>query len=239
LPQPPHRRRHRADLAVENALMPRFSIIGIYYQGVHPPEIYRRGVEGVLAQTFHDYELLVYHDGPLLHEVPEVAGADGRPIKVRPTTVRHNDWGHSLRDLGIREAAGDYIVLHNLDNVLHPTLLEKLEAESRRPAYLKNQQGQVVDTDNILIFPILYHDMQRYMQTWLRLPKGSGARMIFTGNPPVFGMIDCMQLVMKRGLWLAEGGWADKSEASDGVMYPKLCAKYGYRNLHEVLGEHH
>jgi hypothetical protein len=48
-----------------------------------------------------------------------------------------------------------------------------------------------------------------------------------------------MQLVMKRQLWLDEGGWYDKSELSDGAMYEKFAAKYGYRTVGGVLGEHH
>lgn len=220
---------------------PRFTIIGIYYQPVHPPEIFRRGVGSLLAQTFKDHELLIYHDGPLTAEVPDVGG---HKVEVRCTEKRHNDWGHTLRDGGIREAAGDYVLFFNLDNILYPNCLEVLDAESRRPPRLFSnhpQTGQkvAVDTDNILIFPIVYHDMQRYMQAWLRLPKDSGCHMIFTGNPPIFGQIDCMQLVMKRQLWLSEGGWHDKSEASDGVMYPQLCAKYGYRGVGPVLGEHY
>lgn len=216
--------------------MPRFTIIGIYYQPSHPAEVFARGIRSVRNQTFKDYELLVYHDGPLQGAVPEV---DGGGVDVRCTPTRHNDWGHSLRDRGIREATGDYILFHNLDNVLYPDLLQALDDETKRPPRLFGQNGQPIETDNILIFPILYHDLARFMQAWLRLPAGSGAKMIMTGNPPVFGLIDCMQLVMKRQLWLAEGGWRDKSEASDGVMYPQFCQKYGYRNLAQILGEHH
>jgi hypothetical protein len=50
--------------------------------------------------------------------------------------------------------------------------------------------------------------------------------------------IDCMQLVMKRELWLAEGGWRDKSERGDGEMYQQFTQKYGYRQVGPVLGEH-
>jgi glycosyltransferase involved in cell wall biosynthesis len=216
--------------------MPRFSIIVIYYQGSHAPEIFSRGVGSILAQTLTDYEMLVYHDGPTSSPVPEV---NGRAIEVRCTEVRHNNWGHSLRDRGIREATGEYILLFNADNVLYPNCLERLQAASVRAPVLLNQNRAVLDTDNILIYPVIYHDMARFMQGWLRLPAGSGQQMIFTGNPPVFGQIDCMQLVMKRQLWLNEGGWRDKSEASDGVMYPQFCAKYGYRGLGEILGEHY
>jgi hypothetical protein len=60
-----------------------------------------------------------------------------------------------------------------------------------------------------------------------------------TGNPPLYSYIDCLQLVMKRSLWLAEGGWYDKRETSDGLMYEKFANKYGYRNVAAILGEHY
>ena len=36
-----------------------------------------------------------------------------------------------------------------------------------------------------------------------------------------------------------EGGWRDKSENSNGVMYEQFCRKYGYRTCGPILGEHH
>jgi hypothetical protein len=54
----------------------------------------------------------------------------------------------------------------------------------------------------------------------------------------VYQNIDAMQLVMKRSLWLAEGGWHDKREDGDGRMYEAFAKKYGYRTVGPVLGEH-
>ena len=47
-----------------------------------------------------------------------------------------------------------------------------------------------------------------------------------------------MQLVMKRSLWLAEGGWSDKCMNADGILYERFAAKYRYRTVGPVLGEH-
>src|SRR5437588_72168 len=131
------------------AHMPLFSIIVVHFQGTISRDVYLRGINSIQQQTFSDYELLVYHDGPLL------------------------------------------------------------------------------DTDNVIVFPIILNDHQRYMHSLFRLP-GSGYKVIVTGNPPLFSYIDCMQLVMKRELWLKEGGWYDKRETSDGLMYEKFAVKYGY-----------
>src|SRR5687768_14120246 len=97
---------------------PLFSIVVVHYQGTVPHDIFLRGIESLRSQTFRDHEILVYHDGPLLE--PDVA----TPVPIRPTEKRFNDWGHSLRDIGIREARGEYILHFNADNILYPVALE-------------------------------------------------------------------------------------------------------------------
>jgi hypothetical protein len=213
--------------------MPLFSIIVVHYQGVIPREIFARGIASLQAQTFRDFEILCYHDGPLLEpDAPQ-------PVPIRPTPTRYNDYGHSLRDIGIRQASGDYIVHFNADNILYPNALETIAAEIRRPSVLFRENDRVaVDTDNIIVFPVVMHDMQCFFDTAVRLSKGSGRSCILTGNPPALGFIDCMQLVMKRSLWLAEGGWRVKHPVADGEMYPEFCRKFGYRAVGPVLGEH-
>ncbi len=220
--------------------MPRFSVIAVHYQPTQTDEIFRRGIGSVLSQTFTDFELLIYHDGPLARPVPEVGG---KVPEVRCTGQRHNDWGHTLRDRGIRDATGDYLLFFNADNILYPQCLAELERESRRP-YRHRENARILDTDHILIFPIVCNDAYLFIAPDGRMalkPMGanSGEAFLMTGNPPLYGNIDCMQLVMKRSHWLAEGGWKDKSANSDGVMYPKFCQKYGYRTLTRVLGEHY
>jgi len=61
-----------------------------------------------------------------------------------------------------------------------------------------------------------------------------------TGAPTMLYNIDCMQLVMKRSLWLKYGGWYDKSETSDGVMYSRFVEenKSKTRYISEFIGLH-
>lgn len=211
---------------------PRFSIVVVHYQGANPRDVYLRGVNSLLAQTFRDFEVLCYHDGPLLD--PDAPS----PVPIRCTQRRHNDYGHSLRDRGIREATGEYILHFNADNVLYPDALEAIDATLRRESVMFTTTGAPLDTDNIAIFPIVLQDHQ-YFTGLVRGPKGSGIGVVLSGVPPVHGLIDCMQLVMKRSLWLAEGGWTDRRPEGDGRMYEKFAAKYGYRTVAKVLGEHH
>ena len=212
---------------------PLFSIIVVHYQGTVPHDTFLRGIASLHAQTFADCEILCYHDGPLLQ--PELA----TPVPIHPTETRFNDHGHSLRDIGIRAASGEYIVHFNADNILYPDALEQIAREIARPPRLLGPDKKPIDTDNIIIFPI---KMFGLLRVWPQVAQYRGKAdwfEILNGNPPFVRNIDCMQLVMKRQLWLDEGGWYDKSEQSDGVMYEKFAGKYGYRTVGGVLGEHH
>ena len=35
--------------------------------------------------------------------------------------------------------------------------------------------------------------------------------------------------MIRRDLWLAEGGWHDRSHSADGKMIQAMIAQYGYR----------
>ena len=219
------------------AAAPLFSIIVVHFQGTVPHERFLRGIASLHAQTFRDFEILCYHDGPLLQ--PELES----PVPIHATPQRFNDFGHSLRDLGIREAAGEYIVHFNADNILYPDALQEIANEiARRPRIFgPPPERRVVDANDIIIFPIKMFGLQRVWQYLVQFKNDPPPLWfeILTGNPPVKQNIDAMQLVMKRSLWLAEGGWSDKSEASDGNLYARFAEKYGYRTVGPVLGEHH
>ena len=212
--------------------MPLFSIIVVHYQGVNSHDIFMRGYNSLAAQTFKDFEILCYHDGPLLDTGVQF------PLPVTCTPQRHNDWGHSLRHAGILAATGDYILHFNADNILYPNALDELAAEIKRAPRLVQKTGQVLDTNDMVIFPIKMWNLIKFRDiTWQR--KGVPEfYTILTGIPPILQYIDCMQLVMKRNLWLAEGGWYDRRELGDGYMYQSFAAKYGYRTVGPVLGEH-
>jgi hypothetical protein len=211
--------------------MPKFSIIAPHYQGAVSHKRYTRGIASVQSQTFTDYELLVYHDGPLLDRRLPLG------VPVRETAERANDYGHSLRDLGIREATGEYVLFFNPDNVLYPFALEHIDRELDRASRIFDEDGRCLDGPDVVIFPILMRGVQVAHKRLCRWDDPS-IYTIFTGVPVKLHQIDCMQLVMRRELWLAEGGWSDRSHDGDGVMYERFAEKYGYRTVPEVLGEH-
>jgi hypothetical protein len=160
------------------------------------------------------------------------------PIKVVETERQFKDWGNSLRDKGIREASGEYIIHFNVDNYLYPNALEEISKEIDRPCRLFDQNGDAKDTNDIIIYPVIYRGWQVNSGIPYLLKDRPDLFTIFTGVPPVVGNIDSMQLVMRRDLWVREGGYYDKSPNGDGIMYEQFAKKYGYRTVGMVLGEH-
>ncbi|MGE0719895.1 MAG: glycosyltransferase family A protein [Alphaproteobacteria bacterium] len=222
--------------------------MAVHYDGTIDDYILHRGLGSLQAQTFRDFEVLLYHDGPPSRplDAATLARRCDRIARVTATETRHGDWGHSLRDRGIREAAGDYILHFNVDNLLYPFALEEIDRELRtqRPMFLGDNMVPVFDANDIVIFPILMRGMgtngqlvwrkQPQRGRWDRVPEA----MIATGLPVRRYNIDCMQLVMRRTTWLAEGGWYDRGKEGDGVMYPRFVARYGAKHVIRILGEH-
>jgi hypothetical protein len=210
---------------------PLFSIVAVHYQGTIPHDIFCRGIASIETQTFKDFELICIHDGPMLQ--PDL----DMPCDVYGTDVRANDWGHTPHDLGMRAATGDYIVHFNVDNVLYPNALEEIAKEIRRPPRAVLGELARLDENNIVIFPIKAFGLQRVFGRYTSQSADHSFYEILTGNPPQEVNIDTLQLVMRRDLWIAEGGWHDKRRNSDAFLYPKFCKKHGYRIVGPILGE--
>lgn len=86
-------------------------------------------IHSLLAQTVQNFKLLILHDGydqemdALLSQYksryPEL-------IDYAFTQERHNDYGHSLREIGIQLAQTPLILLTNDDNYYCPIFVEKM-----------------------------------------------------------------------------------------------------------------
>lgn len=117
------------------AQQPLFSVIVTDFEPSIDRGDFRRKMACLAAQTCKDFEVLVYHDGPKpTPYAQETAGIDLHPqTRFIVTEARANDWGHTNRDRGIREAQGTWIIHTNADNVFYPTLIERLKAAIEDP----------------------------------------------------------------------------------------------------------
>lgn len=206
----------------------KFSIIIPHYDGTITDAVISEGLASLYSQKYQNFEIILIHDGPTSRPLPEIK----KDHKIKVTNKRYNDYGHSLRDLGMRMASGEYIVHFNPDNILYPDLLEKIEYTSRI--------WDLDDTKNDIILYSIYLAGRWYDGYRLRRDKNKlNTKIILTGYPVGIGHIDCMQLVAKRSVWLKENFWECKEKNSDGIMYPILVKKYGARHIGgEPLGEH-
>ncbi|WP_277182307.1 glycosyltransferase family A protein [Caballeronia sp. BR00000012568055] len=83
----------------------------------------------LMAQTSLNFCVTVIHDGPD-EKFDEVARRYGAlyPDLMRfvCTAERHNDYGHTLRDVGIGMAEHDWLLLTNGDNYYCPVFIETM-----------------------------------------------------------------------------------------------------------------
>jgi hypothetical protein len=80
------------------------------------------------SQSRQNFDVIVLHDGPHApsREVVERFAAmhPAMPMRYIETEQRHNDYGHTLRDMGIKMAQGEFLLVTNGDNGYGPRTLE-------------------------------------------------------------------------------------------------------------------
>ena len=209
-----------------------FSIIVPWYQGTVKDEEFEACLDSLLIQDYKDFEVLIYHDGELERPLTKKMEDSILKLKAKVTAEgkRQDMWGHNNRDLGIREAKGDYIVHVNSDNILYNILYNISEAIK-------------MNDNNVYVFPIRMNYMKmtpnpsnlNQMLIYKTSNKEDG--VVLRGNP-VLGAIDAMQLVMSKEKWLKHNGWFDKTRDSDGIMYPVFCKDGYYTDKKIIIGEH-
>ena len=215
----------------------KFSIVVPYYHESADVEVVNALLDSFDKQSFTDFEVRLIHDGPN-PDAGSLLLDRSFELNYQETSERYDDWGHSLRDIGISEARGEYIVILNCDNKLYDFALEELDRLSKEPVKLKRHPWW--DSTDILVFPIYLRGQTSDGFHLFRDESLAGeVDMILTGYPVAVNYIDCMQLVMRKIRWDYYGGWSNKSFAADGEMYPRFAKEnLGVIYSSKILGEH-
>ncbi len=227
---------------------PFFSVVVVHYEGSVSRQEAVRCLQSLYHQKYQNFEILFLHDGPRTQpwETDEFPPPGWIRLKTHATTVRANDYGHSLRDLGIRLARGQYLLITNADNYHYTGMLSAIHQEIMRPY----PRVVIHDIDrtaaDIIIFGILakgYMSMGTHenLIDFREFNMDMAARqwMYLSGYPSIMKNIDCMQFVMRRVLWIKEGGWHIKyAQAADGLLFQEFVRKYGVRYVVGPLAEH-
>lgn len=223
---------------------PRFSIVMPDYEATVPRDALRRAVVSVLRQSSPAWELILLHDGPKAVPYAEELGPllDDARIRHASSPRRFADWGHSLRDWGMKSfCRGDYVLHLNADNILYGQALEEiaLAIDEEQPPVFDRTTGRPLNRPDMILFPIVMRGFavsNHFM--WRYRGQEQSLAVVLGGLPIRKTTVDCMQLAIRRELWLAEGGWTDRSFDADGALYERFAGKYGCRMVAEILGEH-
>lgn len=244
--------------------VPLFSVIVVDFEGSVSRDQFRRKMKSLADQSDKDFEVLVYHDGPKSTPYEQdLAGAPFHPAtRFFVTKQREDKWGHPNRDRGLRAAKGDWIIHTNADNLFYPNLIEVLGAAARDTSEhadagktvpvkpdgsvpLKKWRMAVESGSfarslpQAFVYAIVMRGNVIYGGELARFPlELDASAVILSGVPVAPRYIDAMQFVMRRDLWLAEGGWRNHAAGSDGVLYQGFARKYHVRSVPAVLGEH-
>jgi hypothetical protein len=222
---------------------PFFTIISPDYFGAISAFRRETFLNSVLSQSFLSWELLLIHDGPR-PAGHEIAVTDERVIQSE-TATRYNDWGHSLRDIGIKAARGKYILIVNPDNVIYQHTLAILHAYSMHSETARDFQfktGELVrrrENPKVLVFGVKMMGAMHVANGFAARIRGTELKnqYILPGWPPRKLLIDAMSCAVDAQIW-KKRGWYLKHEESDGDLIAEICEENGYIVIPDVLGEH-
>jgi hypothetical protein len=86
-------------------------------------------VHSFLAQTLQNFKLLILHDGydeQMDHILAGLKKSNPGVIDYFFTDERYNDYGHTLRDIGIGMVDTEFVLITNDDNYYCPVFLERV-----------------------------------------------------------------------------------------------------------------
>jgi glycosyltransferase involved in cell wall biosynthesis len=182
---------------------PSLSIVCVAYKR---PQLLKVLIESLLAQTVQDFELLIMHDGPdpQISEILETyCLAHPGKIKSYFSEERYNDYGHTLRDIGIQLVSAPLLLLTNDDNYYVPTFVE-------------NMLNSIATND----LDIVYCDMV-HSHVFLDLPNPIGYQ--FLSVEPRRLRIDVGCFIARTSL-AQRVGFRDKGFEGDATYFEDLVA---------------
>ncbi len=200
---------------------PFLSIVVAYYQGCTSNEAFERFLASLDAQTYRDFEVLLFHDGPLLEPVL-------CPYAVTATPTRTAQWGHDLRAHGLLSARGVYVLHTNADNEYSPGAFEGIADVLRR-------QPVDVAVGEVDMMGLI-HDPVAGTIDYDR-PRDYSKSVRFTGESVAFQSVDLMQAVIRRSVW-RQYGFIGRDAGADGRLIERIATERGYVRLPFLIGRH-
>ena len=179
------------------------------------PQLLLRALSSALSQTYKKLEVVVVVDGPDSDTVLAVNQLQNERIKV--VALAENVGGSEARNVGVRNAAGDWIALLDDDDEWLPT---KIQKQMALIAGLSNKRAFVScrfverSGDEVRTYPVRLPERSESIDDYMCRPRGlrSGGELIQTSTllAPRALLIDVPFVGgLKRGqefVWLIEAG---------------------------------
>ena len=162
-------------------------------------------VASLACQTSLRFAIKIIHDGPSLET--RACVSDLRRIYpmlrilYQETEERFNDYGHSLRSIGLIDSQYDYILLTNDDNYYVPVFIEEIEN------VIKEQTPDIIYFDMVHSYVIEDQPNPISYQTLITEPR--------------INRIDIGSFVFKSELGKAVG-IRERSSDADGVFFEDM-----------------
>ncbi len=167
-------------------------------------------VQSWLNQSDRNWILTVIHDGhddEFVQIMKYFAALEPDKIDYQCTDIRFNDYGHSLREIGLYSARGDYVLLTNADNYYIPKALEFINA-----ALLEHKSSNV----DVVMFDMVHSHTNPGRR---KLPAYSFFEVSYQRE-----LIDMGAAIVATDL-AKKAGFSDKSFAADSTYFESVARK--------------
>lgn len=164
-------------------------------------------VQSWINQSEKNWILTVIHDGndeQFMEIMRSYKQTNPDKINYYCTEKRFNDYGHSLREIGLKDACGDYVLLTNADNYYVPKSLE----------FINDELNIIRPTDPDVVLFNMVHSHNHPGST--KLPAYSYFDTSFKINH-----LDMGAAIVKTNL-AKKVGFSDKSYAADAVYFESI-----------------
>lgn len=173
-------------------------------------------IHSLQSQTLSNWELILIHDGPNATGLAEFTRQtqDDR-IVYFATDTRHNDWGHTLRALGLEmlrdRADVEFVLVTNADNYYVPDFLR--------------QMVMAFEPEDVAVFCDVIHSHRGWSMLKTDLRKSC---------------IDCGALLVRRRS-AVDVGWSSRTFSADWDYVRDLLERHSsdrFRKLPRALFVH-
>lgn len=162
----------------------------------------RTALDSLARQTWRNLEIIVVDDASGEDEVralERIVADYGQARLVRQT---ENRGSYSARNLALREAAGEFVTVHDDDDWSHPQKIQiQVEHLQGNPDEVANMSRQVRCTED-LVFLRMYRN-------------------------PSFTMPNFSSLLVRRSAFDAVGGWHEVNRGADAEFKDRLVTHFG------------